>query len=482
MANPFDAASKPASLPRVQQTDTKSPATGAAPTTAASQVAEAKPYQATGAAKNARPATADETPLTPAQQKATDLANSMRLYVGSDGQRAMGPGDCVNITAVLTKATPDELDALFRAGARKDPQGAAPVATLINRMAATSPDWSGDLVKKLSQRKDLTPNTSANLIGAIARSGDTSKASQQAIADLFQNLHGADLVAVKNGIDATGDQTGMMSVVFGAVDDAGIRSQILDHFKAEAKTMPELPAKVLSDVDDTFKQGWVDQSVPKGAVNPGVLSFYQALEQGPHDLPTQPTDLGFLTARPAILEPLTQHTLSKDGVPEHEVLLENSPLRFAGNSNIATGKDHNFDKYQQLYPERRMPFIGDSGQGDPLTGAHILQGNSKGAVYIHDVCVDGAPKTSQADRDTKRGQGLNYFDTYAGAASMAFQNGVISTNGLVSVGQSTIDDAKAMKFDDDAQRSRYFAWLKRDVDTINGQLASAGDPRRLSLQ
>ncbi len=434
--------------------------------------------QPVGAGK-ARHHKEDHVHLNHAQHKASDLSKSIRQVVG-DGTRSMSPGDCVNITSVLSKASPDVLDSLFRSRAPGD--SGAPVSTLLSRMSATSPEWSAGLLNKLSTRTDLTPNTKANLLAAISASGDTSRAGQQAIANLFNSTHGMDLVNIKDAIDATGDQTGMMSLVFGSVEDAGIRAQILDHFKTEAKTMPDLPAKALFDVDDTFKQGWVDQSVPKGAVYPGVLAFGNALEQGPKNLQTKPTDLGFLTARPAILEPLTQGTLTKDGVPAHEVLLENSPLRFIGDANIATGKDENYDKYQQLYPERKMVFTGDSGQGDPLTGAHMRgSGTYAGSVFIHDVCVDGKPKTSQADRNTKMQQGLNYFDTYAGAALMAEKGGTISTDSLVKVAQATIDGAKTMKFDNDDQRTRYFGWLQREIGLINDRLKSEGDGRTLSL-
>jgi hypothetical protein len=309
---------------------------------------------------------------------------------------------------------------------------------------------------------DLSVGAKVSLINGMQQ-GRTEGFEEKAVRDLFLSTKGADLTALKNGIDAGGDFHDLQQLVFSDIDDAGVRQQILDHIQREAS--PAGAVKVLSDIDDTLYENLKDSRYPKKTVYPGVVEFYKELENG------RTGNLTFVTARPGdpagLIEGLTEKTLKGKGVPEATILTGNLISNLSNNA-IADEKFKNFTQYQQLFPEYGYVFTGDSGQGDAIFGAKMREAapSAVKAVFINDVV-----NTPQDKRDQARAKGVFFNDTYVGAAVEAFKLGLISRDGLQRVASAASDAMAKIPFEDPAQQKARQAELDRDLDAAKRALA-----------
>jgi len=310
---------------------------------------------------------------------------------------------------------------------------------------------------------DLTPESRAKLVHGL-QTGGTDGQAERAIRDIFLGTRGADLTALKNGIDSGVDYHDLQQLVFHDIDDRGIRGQLLAHFKAEAK--PTGQVKVLSDIDDTFYENWVDDRFPKQTVYPGVRAFYQELDQGGGATADRLGDLNFLSARPydraGLTEGLTHDMLEKHGVT-HATVLSGDLLHVIGNENIAAKKFDNWQQVRQLYPEYGSVFIGDSGQGDASFGAKAVATSPSDMkrVFIHNVThLDAAQKADFAK------QGVYVFDTYVGAATEAYRDGLITRDGLQRVADAAQAELAQVKFDSPEKQAARQAELDRDLAAL----------------
>lgn len=315
---------------------------------------------------------------------------------------------------------------------------------------------------------DLSVPARVALVSGLQR-GETDGQEARAIRDVFLATKGAELTALKNGIDA-GDFHDLQQLVFHAIDDVTVRKSILDHIAAEAKPTGEV--KVLSDIDDTFYENLKDTRYPKKTVYPGVIAFYQELDRGPGAQASKPGDLAFITARPGdplgAVETLTKKMLHDKGVDA--TVLTGDLLSNLSNAQIADKKFENFTQYQQLFPEYGFTMDGDSGQGDVLFGQKMRQAmpDAVKGVFINDVV-----NTPPAKRAELRSQGVYLTDTYVGAATEAFKLGLISKDGLGRVIASAKDGLAKVPFTDDAQRAARQAELDRDVAAAERAMAGA---------
>jgi hypothetical protein len=242
---------------------------------------------------------------------------------------------------------------------------------------------------------------------------------------------------LKNLID-TGDHRDLERLVFSFIKTKAVREVILEHIAAQALLAPTGEVKVLTDVDDTVFGSLHDEQHPEGVVYPGLLAFWAALDSGV-DGEDPVGDLTFVTARPAgpngVLENRLRRTLSEYGAGRHSVLTGAvSGLR--SHQAMAEAKLENIAKLAQLFPEYSYVFIGDSGQGDVIVGKALLAeyGEKIDAVLIHDV-----KDHDEAARAELNEAGIFLFDTYVGAATKAYQLGLIGSQGL----QMVINEAEA---------------------------------------
>ncbi len=311
---------------------------------------------------------------------------------------------------------------------------------------------------------ELTVATRALVIGAL-QTGSTSHDEELAIRDIVLGTRGADLTELKTAIDLGRDHHDLVQLLFHDIDSEAVKDAIVAHLRAAAPP-PTGELKVMSDIDDTFYANWLDARYPKKTVYPGVAAFYRALDRGPTGAGAE-GDLLFLTARPGdrlgVMEGMTHETLDAHGVPARAVLTGDL-TGVLGNAEIARRKVENFARHQELFPEQRYVFIGDSGQGDAIA-AHTMRADHAEracATFIHDV-----KGTSAAARAEHAKAGVWFFDTYVGAATRAFELGLIGKAGMLEVARAARRELLAIPFASDAQRAARGAELARDLAAMN---------------
>lgn len=308
---------------------------------------------------------------------------------------------------------------------------------------------------------DLTVETRARLIHGL-QAGDTHRSDERAVRNVLLGTRSGDLTALKLRIDQSEDHRDLHQLMFHDMDHTDYKQQILSHIAKEAGPAQEF--KLLSDIDDTFYCNWKDQRFPKGSVYPGVRQYYKEMDAAPAG---QPDDLTFVTARPddriGAVKRRTKKSLRQKGLGQMVVLAGSVPSLFS-NEALAAKKFERMGQLNQLYPEFRLVFTGDSGQGDALCGLKLNQANWPvySATLIHDV-VQSSPEERQRYRE----QRVYFFDTYVGAALEAQSLGLMSRDAARRVGQAASSDFGQTAFVDEAQRSARLAELQADLDRLN---------------
>lgn len=365
--------------------------------------------------------------------------------------------DEARILDLLRAASATELDALVRGvDARRL------FDSIDDRLIG--PDHATALIDLLTVQRlaDLSLAARANLSWGMQQ-GVTVRREERGIANLLLAARGAELTRFKNLLNARTDAHDLESLVFADVDDIGIRQEILDHIAAEAVGVDPGKAKVLSDIDDTVVCALHDQRYPKGTIYPGVLATYDALDQGPDDAPFSTGDLTFVTARPGdafgLIENTTRASLRKAGIATATVLT-GSLFALHTLDAMAARKLANIDHYHRLFPEYRLLFMGDSGQGDVKVGEklHELYPEQLDVVLIHDVV--GTPADERARRAAA---GIHIHDTYVGAATVLRDRRLISDAGLRHVVDDTYRGLDAVRWRSREQESRMRGLVARDV-------------------
>jgi hypothetical protein len=364
---------------------------------------------------------------------------------------------------------------IFRGASREDLNG------MINKMPQhdfhelvsdmndrwIGPDNRTAFLNLLSKDRlgELSVDSRAKVISGLQYHRTDSK-DEKAIRDIFVGTRGADLTALKNAVDSGGDYRDLQQLVFHDIDDKQIRSQVLEHFKKEGAGTGQV--KVLSDIDDTFYVNFKDDRYPRKTVYPGVKQFYTELDRGGAASPDREGDLSFLSARPydraGLSEDMTQSMLQKNGVSA--TVMSGDFAHVVGNDLIAAKKFDNWQQSRQLFPEYGSVFTGDSGQGDAIFGAKAMAANDQmKAVFIHNVTgLSDAQKSDYAKK------GVNIFDTYVGAATQAYQKGLISKEGLMRVANVAQSDLSKVEFSSPEQKAAREADLQRDLQAMQAAL------------
>jgi Phosphatidate phosphatase APP1, catalytic domain len=318
---------------------------------------------------------------------------------------------------------------------------------------------------------ELTVASRARLIAALQR-GHTPRQLEQAAMALLLATPGRALTELKRAVDAGTDHRDLQQLLYHDVDHEDLRAAALEHIARHAVSTGEL--KVLSDLDDTLYPNWKDSRWPGKQPYPGVRAFYQALDRARRLGDTLDDegllgDLAFVTARPGdrpgLVEGATHRTLTALGL--EAVVLAGGFTSLHGNEAIARRKYLNFEQYMALFPEYRFVFVGDSGQGDAMFGARMRAEHPDmvPAVFIHDVVA--TPKAARADW---RSQGVHFFDTYPGAATVAHELGLITDRGLNAVTQAALSEFAAFEFSDEAQARERRGEIDRDVAAARARL------------
>lgn len=305
----------------------------------------------------------------------------------------------------------------------------------------------------------------ANVIYGL-QAGHTDGADEEAIERIFCGTHGMRLTELKNAVNNRADYHDIEALVFSDIDDESIRATILNHIAAEASGVHPGEAKILCDIDDTVSAVLHDRRYPRGTVYPGVLALLDALDRGPTDEGFSLGDLTFVTARPGdvfgLIENHTRATLRRAGVASHSVLT-GTFAALASHDMMAARKIVNITHYHALFPEYRLVFIGDSGQGDVTVGELIRERfpDAVDAVLIHDVA--GTPDEVRAGWAA---QGIDSFDTYVGAANLLHRRGLIAANAVIRVIDQSLSALAQIAWETPEQERRIRDLLSRDIAAV----------------
>ncbi len=281
----------------------------------------------------------------------------------------------------------------------------------------------------VSRLDDLGIQARANLVYGL-QAGPSTQADAEAIRAILLSTRGEELTRLKNAINLRNDRHDLEALVFADVRGAGIRDEILDHITEQASGVRPGEAKILSDIDDTVVCALHDRRYPRGTVYPGILALLDALDRGPTDEAWSLGDITFVTARPGdafgFIENHTRASLRRAGIAQHSVLT-GTIQDLLTHDLMAGRKMANIEHYHALYPEYRLVFIGDSGQGDVTVAERLLDrfDHVVDLVFIHDVV--GVP---DAERARLADLGIRIVDTWVGAAAIAHAEGFIARAGL----------------------------------------------------
>lgn len=368
------------------------------------------------------------------------------------------------ILGLLRNASASELNALL---------AGVDVARLVRSVDdhLGGPHLRAELIDLLTLERigDLSTDSLAELAYGL-QAGRTSRHDEEGIRRIFLARTGPDLTHLKNRINMRIDAHDLEGLVFTDVDHSDVRNDILDHIAAQAAGFSAGKAKVLSDIDDTVFARLHDDRYPKGTIYPGVLALLEALDHGSDDQPFSTGDLTFVTARPrdalGLIENHTRTALRRAGIAQSSVLT-GSFLNLHTRDVMAAKKMENIHHYHLLFPEYRLLFLGDSGQGDVVVGQKLHEEfpDDLDVVLIHDVVA-----TPEAERAEWAGRGIFFFDTYVGAATVAFDRGLVSARGLRQVVDETRSGLDAARWDSPSQESGMRDLVNRDVAVASGVL------------
>lgn len=259
------------------------------------------------------------------------------------------------------------------------------------------------------------------------------------------------------------DAHDLEGLVFNDVDDDGVRGVILAHIAAEAASVNPDKAKVLSDIDDTVLCALHDRRFPKGIVYPGVLALFDALDHGPHAEPFSTGDLTFVTARPGdafgLMENHTRDALRKAGISTGTHVMTGALVNLVTRDLMASKKVANIRDYRALFPEYRIMFMGDSGQGDMIVAEALRKeyDDVLDLAMIHDVV--GVP---EEEKQRLADLGVVLVETWIGGATLAYDAGLISVEGLARVGTEAIRALDEVPWQSPEQERATRALFERD--------------------
>ncbi|KAL7686608.1 hypothetical protein Plhal304r1_c026g0088081 [Plasmopara halstedii] len=256
---------------------------------------------------------------------------------------------------------------------------------------------------------------------------------------------------------------------------------MMQHIALESlkvKTQQPNLVKVVSDIDDTLFPGWIDKRYPLHVPYPGVSKLFARLSRGlaldPKGGGVRPT-ITFLTARPrgwlSVGRYLTLQHLKKLGLPNVTVL-NGSVKGLVSNKKIANLKLDNFFRFAALFPEFKFVFFGDSGQGDALLASQLLKHCSEQvlATFVHNVNPIFARTGDGGLKRDYTANGVDFFETFAGAALAAHKKGLLLAEDVLAVADASKKELDAVLFcgpEAATMKANRYRELLQDLDFID---------------
>ncbi len=110
-------------------------------------------------------------------------------------------------------------------------------------------------------------------------------------------------------------------------------------------------------------------------------------------------------------------------------------------------KFERFKQYISLFPEYKILFIGDNGQGDVLAGAQMIEHSPSCHVFIHKVSEDGKNFKKSEEEDIQNSQ-LHFFKNYYELAKQLKDLGIMDSANVNSIKDEINETVSKTKYKD----------------------------------
>jgi hypothetical protein len=184
---------------------------------------------------------------------------------------------------------------------------------------------------------------------------------------------------------------------------------------------------ILTDIDDTLyphkklnipgkDDSWV-QKKPYPGIKEFYRQFYSKLEEQYQYTTILSATPGFLKTsklkdKHGELSPILKDYGFLHGENKKKNYTENIRQLYQMFGNT---KFERFKQYKRLFPEYRMIFIGDNGQGDLIAGEKMVEFDNQCLVYIHQISEDrmAYKKVNVSNKlNVQQRERINFFNTY----------------------------------------------------------------------
>jgi len=234
--------------------------------------------------------------------------------------------------------------------------------------------------------------------------------------------------------------------------------ELLDIFNQ--KKLPDI-WHIMTDIDDTLYPNiehyiaGSDDSWNQKTPYPGIRSFYNSFYK---KLPPTSQYTTILSATPGCIK--TSKLVDKKGLlhsilkvygfiqgPESKFevasytgnIITNCTSQYCGKKNTSSDinsisdlfklfgntKFERFKQYTSIFPEYKILFFGDNGQGDVLAGKQMVEFNDRCNVFIHKVSEDGLTFKTVPE-ESQQIPRLNFFKNYYEAALKLKELGILN--------------------------------------------------------
>lgn len=275
----------------------------------------------------------------------------------------------------------------------------------------------------------------------------------------------------------------LREIVFGS--EEYVKTLLLAEIKQNALHNNSIP-HILTDIDDTlfpncngiFETFGSDTSWSSLKPYPGVKLFYELFYK---NLTTEETQYStILTGTPACFKGQRIHNETIKDTLGHNFgfiqgfdrkrdalyslckgMYEQPFYKFAPSAtDLAHIKFNRFKQYKALFPEYKLLFIGDNGQGDLLAGKKIIEEDPSAQVFIHNLLKNNAFIFSEEQITTHKSSNLFFFKNYLELGYIFSKQGYLTKDDFLDL-RKNIAEELILTQKSDKDRRHFFHYMRR---------------------
>jgi len=253
-------------------------------------------------------------------------------------------------------------------------------------------------------------------------------------------------------------------LIYNTKEGTPLYPEILTAFAEAAAHIEPKIIHILTDIDDTLFPhpqlfAGTDYSWISKKPYPGVIEFYKTFYDNIINKSQQYSTV--LSATPAAMkgsrleDPVLKEILGETfgflqgADSKHEALSSLTPTArntsFVDREAFGALKFKRFIQYSSMFPEYKLLFIGDNGQGDVIAGKKMLEASADCMVFIHNLYnrTEFINTPAEIDEITKSYPGrFFFFYNYLDLAHIFSKLGMFTSEQLQDIRQAVIDDLR----------------------------------------